>query len=253
MKISIITVCKNENTRIRETIESILAQTYENVELIVVDGGSDDGTKQYLESMRDKFSFFVSENDNGIYSAQNKGLSKATGDYALFLNGGDSLCDRNVLKKIFGNGQSADLISGNMITVREEKTKECISPESVSVAFLLSNTVWHPVTFIRTDLFRKLGNYDESFKLVADYDFFLRAIMKKASYLHLNYFVSNFYENGASAQQSNIEKIRSEREKSLRKNLGFVPYLFIRFFRGLPLFFRKELKALAANIHRGFI
>src|ERR1035437_822845 len=98
-KISVITICLNERDNIEKTIKSVINQNSTDFEYLVIDGGSIDGTTEIISKYNDKLSYFISEKDSGIYSAMNRGIKNSTGEYLLFLNGGDYLSDVNILSK----------------------------------------------------------------------------------------------------------------------------------------------------------
>lgn len=205
MKLSIITICFNNLKGLQNTLESVFAQTYKEFELIVIDGGSTDGSKEYIQSKSEFISFWCSEKDNGIYHAQNKGLEKASGKYCLFLNSGDFLFSSDVLQNVFSQNAVEDIIYGNML-IREKSGQERIGkmPEHISFHHMIADTLWHPVSFIRKDLFIRYGVYDESLKMVADYDFFLKAIiLHNASTRHCGLVVSVFTLDGFSSDFKN--------------------------------------------------
>lgn len=137
MKLSVITICYNEKN-IRKTCESIVGQSWQDFEWIVVDGGSTDGTLDVLNEYRDRIDVLISEPDNGIYNAMNKGIARARGEWLNFMNGGDAFCDKTVLEQVFGGGSSrdgADVLYGDMLC-RERYTK-CrlpLTPISLSTA-----------------------------------------------------------------------------------------------------------------------
>src|SRR3954469_22501603 len=120
-KISIITVVYNAQALIERTILSVLSQTYLNIEYIIIDGGSSDGTLQIAEKHQSKIALIHSGKDNGIYDAMNKGLNDATGDYVLFLNAGDELYHASTISAAFSKGE-ADVYYGNTAVVDEEGT-----------------------------------------------------------------------------------------------------------------------------------
>ena len=109
-KLSVITVCKNEVNGIRRTLESITNQVFQDYELLVIDGASTDGTVEVINEYRAKISHFKSEADQGIYAAQNQGVRAATGEYLLFINGGDAIHDDQVLQGVFSTKPNADMI-----------------------------------------------------------------------------------------------------------------------------------------------
>lgn len=197
-KVSVITICHNEALKIRRTLESIHNQTFNDFEHIVIDGNSSDGTKEIISSFAGRLSHFVSEPDSGIYEAQNKGIKLAQGDYLIFINGGDCLHDHDVFKDIFEQDQAADIIYGNLL-IEEADGSATLgrSPLKITLDFLLRGTLWHPVSFIHRSLFKKYGCYDESLKIVADYDFFLKVLMvEQANALHVDRTISRFNTDG---------------------------------------------------------
>ena len=121
MRISVITVNFNNKDGLIKTIESVLEQTYKNIEYIIIDGNSTDGSKDVIENIKEHLSYCVSEKDNGIYDAMNKGIKQATGDYCLFLNSGDFFVTKNVLSQIFFNKTySNDLLIGRQKFINEK-------------------------------------------------------------------------------------------------------------------------------------
>ena len=125
MKISIITICLNRHKVIRETIESVLSQNYNNIEYIVIDGGSSDGSLETINSYSSNIDCLISEPDNGIYQAINKGLSRVTGDVVGLLHAGDLLYDNNVISNVVGRFKQydSDLIYGHSVVYTEDRKK----------------------------------------------------------------------------------------------------------------------------------
>ncbi|WP_373940767.1 glycosyltransferase [Polaribacter sejongensis] len=117
--ITIITINYNNLLGLKKTMQSVFDQTYKDVEYVIIDGGSTDGSKEYILDNAEKLAYWVSEPDNGIYNAMNKGIAKATGEYLLFLNSGDFLCDNYVLSKFSLELKDADIYYGNLIKVRQ--------------------------------------------------------------------------------------------------------------------------------------
>lgn len=136
MKLSVITICYNEKN-IRKTCESIVGQSWQDFEWIVVDGGSTDGTLDVLNEYRDRIDVLISEPDNGIYNAMNKGIARARGEWLNFMNGGDAFCDKTVLEQVFGGGSSrdgADVLYGGCAGERYTKCRLPLTPISLSTA-----------------------------------------------------------------------------------------------------------------------
>lgn len=195
---------------------SVLEQTYSDIEYIVIDGGSTDGSKEYIETHRDSLNYWVSEPDSGIYNAMNKGIDKATGEYLLFLNSGDWLVDGEVIKNIKPNGFNKDIVSGGIHVRGLNKDFIKNPPEKINFSFLYKDTLPHQSTFIKKMLFNKIGYYDENLKIVADWKFFILAICKySATYKHINKVVSLFNLEGVSSKRENIHNLKRERKEVL--------------------------------------
>ena len=114
MKFSIITINYNNSKGLKRTLDSIISQTCHEFEWIVIDGGSSDGSRELIEQHQDSITYWCSEPDKGIYNAMNKGVNKATGDYCLFLNSGDHLCNSKVVEHLISIPFSADIVSGDI-------------------------------------------------------------------------------------------------------------------------------------------
>ncbi len=220
-KLSIITINFNDKNGLEKTIQSIVSQTFSDLELVVIDGGSTDGSGQIIEKYEKEIAHWVSEKDSGIYNAQNKGIKAAKGEYCLFLNSGDCLAGNNVLEEVFAGKNSEDIIYGDMMVdwgngkVTSEKMHK-----KISVYEMYIDTVWHPVAFIKRALFEKFGLYDESFKMVADYEFFFRTIIfHKVSVRHLPFTISIFGFNGLSSDPRNKQLEQEERKRVRTKYL----------------------------------
>ena len=210
-KFSIITINYNNFNGLKQTIESVLCQTYTNYEYIVIDGGSSDGSKKIIENFSDKIDYWVSEPDKGIYNAMNKGVSKATGEYCLFLNSGDVLHRNNVLEQIAAGGLDTDLLIGK---VRYLNTGQLSSlPDVLTMKHFYSRSLPHPSTFMKRTIFESL-HYDESFRIVSDWKLFIEVvIMRNASYAFSDVVVTDFDTTGISA--TNKRLVDAERRKVL--------------------------------------
>lgn len=184
MKISVITVCYNSVSTIEATILSVLQQTFSDVEYIVVDGDSNDGTKDILEKYRDKITKIVSERDKGLYDALNKGIKLASGDVIAFLHADDFYTDHLVLEKYakaFENGNYdavyANLFYVDAVDITKIKRK-WTSGEYRHGAFLNGWMPPHPTLFVRKEIYQRYGGFDTEFKTSADYELMLRLIHK---------------------------------------------------------------------------
>lgn len=214
-KLSVITINYNNLQGLKKTMQSVLMQSFTDYEYIIVDGGSNDGSVECIRSHEKKIAFWVSEKDGGIFNAHNKGLAKASGEYCLFLNSGDILFDASVFEKVFKSNLSADILYGDMmLDFGKGSYKKGIMPKVIDSYQLYKDTLWHPVSFIKRDLFAKIGSYDESFKLSADHEFFFRAIVaNKATTAHLGFVISVFNMEGESSAKENVERLKAEKER----------------------------------------
>lgn len=205
MKVSIITISFKNAAGLEKTIKSVRTQTYPDIEHIVIDGGSNDGSKEIIQKYADRIAFWVSEPDKGIYNAMNKGIVQATGDYCLFLNSGDCLFSPTSLEEVMQEGLYADIATANLIYDDNIKAIYC-PPDSISCTFMMSTSLPHPSTLINTDLMKRL-RYDESYKIISDWAFMFRALVNEnCTYQHVNKILTVFYTGGISGTQKETEQ-----------------------------------------------
>ena len=241
MLISIITINYNNHLGLECTVESVQNQTYTNFEHIIIDGGSADGSKEYLESQNDKINYWISEPDNGIYNAMNKGIKVAKGEYLFFLNSGDDFVNSKALQSIAQSLSGEDIIYFNINQVsnfRKVKVKQV--PSELSFSYLYHDLPPHQSTFIKKKLFNDYGNYDESLKIVADWKFLILALLKyNATYKHVDKVFTNFYLGGVSSNSGSFKLMQAEREIVLNKEFPILlndlkyKYTLERIIRGL--------------------
>ena len=234
-KLSIVTINYNNAKGLEAKIKSVVFQTFTNYEFIVIDGDSIDESKDIILKYSDKISFWVSEKDTGIYNAQNKGLANAKGEYCLFLNSGDCLINEDVLSRVFTQELSADIIYGDMITVDKSGNRKYFKmPDRISIKRMLTDTVWHPASFIKKELFSKYGNYNESYKIVADYEFFVRVIIsKRVSTFHIPFEIALFDTSGISSEMAKRNELEVERKKVQDNYFNPVLLFFFRLYSKL--------------------
>jgi glycosyltransferase involved in cell wall biosynthesis len=219
-KLSLITINYNNAAGLQKTFKSVLPQLVKEVEYIVIDGGSADESRSVIEQNSKDLSFWVSEKDNGIYNAQNKGIDLATGQYCLFLNSGDVLATGNVISEVLPRLQNEDIIYGDVCSINADHRIEVLrSPEVLDVPHFMVSTLWHPSAFIKTDLFKKWGKYREDMKVTGDYEFFIRAILVHgASTRHIPVIVAKFDLQGISNSKDHQKLQNAERKKSWELN-----------------------------------
>lgn len=188
MKISIITVCYNSESTIKETFESVLKQTYKNFEYIVVDGKSKDNTVSIIKDYKMKFKTrgivlnYTSEKDDGLYDAVNKGISICTGNIIGIINSDDIIHDKNAFKKIVERFEKdkCDATYSDLYMMDYETMR---MPNRIFIAGKKSYKIgWyppHPTLYVKKDIYNKYGNYDTNYRIAADYDFMVRIMKNK--------------------------------------------------------------------------
>jgi len=218
-KISIITINYNNKAGLQRTIESVAGQTVKNFEFIVIDGNSNDGSKEVLEKYADEFTYYCSESDLGIYNAMNKGIRIATGQYLLFLNSGDSLYDSLVIETIENQiSEDHGIYYGDIIYDEITQQKRVSFPDELTFNFFYEANLSHQASFIKRSLFEDLFYYNEDFKIASDWEFFIYAICKaNITYKHLNILVTTYDATGISSNLENHSIMNQERAISLSK------------------------------------
>lgn len=205
-KLSVITINLNNKNGLEKTIDSIINQTFTNFELIVIDGGSTDGSLDIINKNANNITCKISEPDTGIYHAMNKGILNAGGDYCFFLNSGDYFVNADVLSAIFSKNLTEDVVQGNMLVSLNNKiVGKCSGKEILTFLDVYSSIIKHQASFIKRNLFTKFGPYNESLKIVADWEFFIKSVgLGNASYRYVNIDISIFDNNGISNNNSAI-------------------------------------------------
>lgn len=256
MKISIITVCFNAKDTIEKTFLSVFNQTYKDVELIVIDAASEDGTLEVINKYKSKISHFVSEPDNGIYDAMNKGLSFANGDFILFLNANDVFYDERVLEKVvraLAQNPTAKLLFGDSEYVSEDKdSSKFIKFDIIKTDFsLLFNNICHQSIFYRKSLFESFGGYSSEYKFFADWAFNIKCLVKnKVEAVYLPVVLSKFQLGGACSSKDLSGQAKEEKFKLVKEFYPiFLPFfladdLLEDVFKALYRFFRNRLQIL---------
>ena len=208
-KVSIITINYNNLEGLKSTRDSIVCQTYSNYEWIVIDGGSSDGAKDYLTEHTSEISYWCSEKDSGVYNAQNKGLMKASGDYLIFMNSGDTFYDERVIENVFSNPQHDDVLYGNWVRVFPNGKKWLIEPShNADYAFFYSDNICHQAMFIKASTLKE-SQYDESYKLYADWAKWTEFAYQGKTFKYFPHYICNFMMGGMSGEnEQNNEKER---------------------------------------------
>lgn len=219
MKISVITVCFNNLKGLQQTVNSVISQTCQNYEYIIIDGGSTDGTKEYLQKT-EGIDSWVSEPDKGIYNAMNKGIKMAQGEYCIFMNSGDTFYDHEVLEKAAAGLNGNDFYVGNTVTISDVIKHKIYSPIVLTLESLFDGFIYHQSTFTKTTLLKKQP-YNENIKISSDWEFFItQVLLQNKTYGHLDFFVANFFLDGISFNMQ--ELVMQEREEILKKYFPIV-------------------------------
>lgn len=231
MKITIITVCYNSLTTIEKTILSVENQSYKNIEYIIVDGNSNDGTLGIIQKHEDKITKWISEPDQGLYDAMNKGIAMATGDIVGILNSDDTFYSNTVLAEIaaFHTLNSIEASVGNIMQHKDNGkvvrvySSKYWSPEKLKIGFMPP----HPSVFFKRELFAKFGNYKLGFVIGSDYELITRFFLKdKINWKYSGLTTTAMLVGGLSSSGSvSYNLITKEIQKALVMNgLSFSPF-----------------------------
>lgn len=228
-KISIITACYNSEKTIEQTIKSVINQTYENIEYIIVDGASTDGTMEIVEKYKDQIDIIISEPDEGIYDAFNKGALHATGDFVQYLGSDDYLIDDTAIfdiKNIIQERPDVVIVYGGIIFKNDSTGYMSILNKEIDYSeFKRGTMIPHPATFTKREIMLKVGLFDSSYRIAADYDLTAKIFKKYADRIfHFQRLVSVFRLGGISSQLLNKNLINKEMNKSLLNNFGINDY-----------------------------
>ena len=223
---SIITICRNEEQRIHLTCDSVVAQKFTNYEWIIQDGQSTDNTLNIINTYKEYITYFSSEKDDrGIYNAMNKGIKKATGQYLIFLNGGDHLLNDSILQQVYdfivNDNYKHKIYFGDALHYNP-KTNEFIPPwvtftkgKGVSKIFFYGRTLPHQATFIERSLFKEYGLYDDiNYQFAADWEWFVRTIQEKNVYMNM---IISIFDITSSIDRSLAPELRKIQENELIK------------------------------------
>lgn len=235
MKISIVTVCYNSQDTIRDTIESVLSQTYADVEYIVVDGASTDTTLSIINEYRDRIALVVSEEDNGIYDAMNKGIRAATGDFVGILNADDFFAAPDIVEGLVSflrRNPSVDATYGDVLFVQRtnvNKNTRFYSSENFSPSHLRWGVMFpHATFYARRALFDELGYYSLDYPIVADFELIVRFLQHGivlGRYPRLMVKMRNGGVSNAgflSVVRQNFDIARACRENGIYSNIFFM-------------------------------
>ena len=233
--LSVITIVYNNVRDIERTMLSVLNQTWQNIEYIIVDGKSNDGTLQVIEKYRSRVAKFISEKDEGIYDAMNKGLALATGDYVIFMNSGDEFFEPGTVQEVFATAPDADIYYGETEMINDEGQslgqRRHKSPEQFSWRdFKYGMSISHQAIYIRRSLTEP---YDRQYQLSADIDWIIRAAKKAKNIVNVNRYVAKYLVGGMS--KTKHRQSLQERFNIMKRYYGLVPTVLNHFVIGFNL------------------
>ena len=225
-KLTVITIVYNNAADIERTMLSVLGQTYSNIEYVIVDGLSTDGTIDIINKYKEKVSKLISEKDEGIYDAMNKGLVAATGDYVLFMNSGDEFYSNDTVAKVFAIAEDADIYYGETEMIngkgeslgrRRHKAPEKFTWES----FKYGMSVSHQAIYVKRSIAEP---FDRQYQLSADIDWILNAAKKAKTIVNTHQYVAKYLVGGMSKKRH--RQSLKERFDIMKKHYGLAPTLF---------------------------
>lgn len=235
IKFSIITVCKNAAATIEQTIQSVISQTYRNIEYIVVDGLSTDETLPIVKRYRQHIDVLISEKDHGIYDAMNKGLGAATGDIISFLNANDYMFDEKSIECVASfinehRPMNIDVYYGGVLVFDYQKRNGFVWKSApISSFFIHNQPLSHPATFYTRAAFEKNGKFDTSFRIMGDYEWTIRALKRNG--LHFQFMpqvTTIFSKRGISNHPATASLVRAETRRAITTHFTFTEDTFHR-------------------------
>lgn len=244
MLFSVITINYNNLKGLEKTFQSVISQNNNFVEYLIIDGGSTDGSVDFIRSHKNRLAYWVSEPDKGVYHAMNKGVQKAKGDYCIFMNSGDIFYSNKILddaSKIIER-EGGDFFVGNTLYVDAQGNKKMsrISPFHISATYLFRTALCHQSTFIRRELLSD-NPYDETLKYVSDWKhMYHQIIFNNKTYKKLDFYVSIYDYTGMSSV--NVKGVRLERENVLHEFLPKLLFEDYEYFTNPELIFLDRKK-----------
>ncbi|MGG2084588.1 glycosyltransferase [Lysinibacillus pakistanensis] len=224
-KISIITACYNAEKTIEQTIQSVINQSYNNIEYIIVDGASTDGTMDIVRKYEKQIDIIISEPDKGIYDAFNKGAKNATGEYVQYLNADDYLMSSDVLDEVSSflyKNRNAVLVYGGILIENEDTGYKLLRNKKFTFKDIQEGRmIPHPATFLRRDILLEMGLFDTQYCIASDYDLICKVYMKyNDSILYYPKLIATFRTGGMSSDFKNKEKVSAETQAIINKYFG---------------------------------
>lgn len=248
MKVSIITVTYNSERTLVDTLRSVAEQDYRDIEHVVIDGGSRDGTLDVLKRHGAHVARSISEPDGGIYDAMNKGMALATGDFVGFLNSDDTLASRGAISSLVSRAHASDVVYGDLDYVAEDGRRVIRHWRSGSFAFEQLRFGWmppHPTFYVRRTLMQEIGRFDVSFRIAADYEYMLRCLLRESVRVgYVDEVLVRMRAGGVSNRSIStmLRKSREDLTVMRRHRIGGVSTLAAKNLRKLPQFLSRSVR-----------
>ncbi len=240
LKVSIITPTYNCAGYIERCIQSVIRQSYENIEYVIIDGGSTDGTLDLVKKHSEHIDYFISEKDDGIFNAMNKGIKNSTGDVLFFLNADDRYCDDEVVTyamSYLNNDPGLEMVYGNVILEMPAGQVKWTQHKTLSRMPLALGTISHQSIFAKRNLFEKTNGFSEKYKIVGDFDWLMKLAHSDTKSLHIERDITFVCVEGLShTTEWEHERIQAMRE--------FYTWPEIIFWRVIPRKIGKSLKKI---------
>jgi glycosyltransferase involved in cell wall biosynthesis len=218
-KLAIITINYNNLEGLKRTVESVVNQTWKDFEYIVIDGGSSDGSKKIIEDYQNEIAYWVSEKDNGIYHAMNKGIKEATGEFVVFMNSGDVFYNETVIDSLVSQLKSTDEIIYGDVLLRNKKTNtERIQkhPEKLIFSYFYNQTLCQQACLIKRSLFDSIFYFNENYKISSDWEFLIYAIyIEKVHTRKIDLLISIYDTTGVSGNPDFRKIAAKERDQTI--------------------------------------
>lgn len=225
-RLSVITIVYNNVQHIERTLLSVLNQTYTNIEYIIIDGSSTDGTLDIIRLYKDRIDKLISEPDKGIYDAMNKGLANATGDYVLFMNSGDEIYSPQTVIQVFAAGDNADIYYGETEMINDKgeslgQRRHKAPAQFTWRSFKYGMSISHQAIYIKRAL---VEPYDPQYQLSADIDWIIRAAKKAKTIVNVKQYVAKYLVGGMS--KAKHRQSLQERFDIMKRYYGLLPTVF---------------------------
>lgn len=238
--VSIVTVSYNAVATIEQTILSVLNQSYSNIEYIIIDGGSTDGTVDIIKKYADKITYWVSEPDKGIYDAMNKGIDKVSGELVGIINSDDWYEEdafKNVVEKYTYNPKS--VFHGNLRLIGD--TTKVLKPKFDTSKYYYGSFLMHPTMFVPTTLYKEIGKFDIKYRIAADYDLMLRIYHSNYTLHYIDTILSNMRLGGVS-DTNIIDGYTEVKQIAIKNNYSFFKVYLIYILKVIRVYYYKLKK-----------